>query len=197
MSKNKFRYCILSGSTRQESGSRALSEILQSRLLRMARAEQVTIIDLAQSSLPLWSEDIDPSLWEPYSKTLMQADGFIIVSPEWHGMATPALKNIFIYSVDEFAHKPALITALSSGNGGACPINELRSSTYKNSRICYLPEHLIIRQFQKTFTYLNLPQSIQARMEYNLALLEGYTDFLFQFRQMGIVDHEQFSFGMS
>jgi hypothetical protein len=40
-----------------------------------------------------------------------------------------------------------LIIAVSGGaGGGAYPVAELRMSSYKNSRICYLPEHLIVRQ---------------------------------------------------
>ena len=46
----------------------------------------------------------------------------------------------------EFAHKPGLIVSISSGNGGAYPISELRSSSYKNSHILWIPENIIIRK---------------------------------------------------
>ncbi len=41
-----------------------------------------------------------------------------------------------------------LIVAVSSGAGGAYPVAELRMSSYKNSRICYIPEQIIIRDVE-------------------------------------------------
>lgn len=51
----------------------------------------------------------------------------------------------------ELAHKPALIVFVSSDDGGSYPVAESRMSSYKNSRICYLPEHLIIRNVSTVF----------------------------------------------
>ncbi len=36
-------------------------------------------------------------IWEPYAKRLQAADGFVVVSPEWHGMVPAGLKNFFLY----------------------------------------------------------------------------------------------------
>lgn len=64
-------------------------------------------------------------------------------------MACPALKNFFLYAgLGELGHKPALLVGVSAGLGGAYPIAELRASSYKNSRIMYLPEQLIIRNVE-------------------------------------------------
>ncbi len=40
---------------------------------------------------------------------LETADGFVVVSPEWNGMAAPALKNMFVYVRKTMAHKPATL----------------------------------------------------------------------------------------
>ena len=36
--------------------------------------------------------------------------------------------------------------AVSASDGGAYVIAELRMSSYKNNRLCWIPEHLIARQ---------------------------------------------------
>ena len=70
------------------------------------------------------------------SDSLSSSDGFIIVVPEYGGMATPNAKNFFLlFNNGELFHKPGLIISISSGTGGAYPISELRSSSYKNSHI--------------------------------------------------------------
>jgi hypothetical protein len=57
-------------------------------------------------------------------------------------------KNFFLFaSSAELGHKPALLVSVSAGISGAYPIaRNSRSSSYKNNHICYIPEHLIVRQ---------------------------------------------------
>ena len=65
-------------------------------------------------------------------------------------MATPIAKNFFlICNKGELAHKPGLIVSISSGNGGAYPVSELRSSSYKNTHIMWIPEQIIIRNVEQ------------------------------------------------
>jgi NAD(P)H-dependent FMN reductase len=58
-------------------------------------------------SLPLWSPDkkngkgVWGQTWGSISDKLNQSDGFILVVPEYGGMATPAAKNFFYYVVME------------------------------------------------------------------------------------------------
>ena len=96
--------------------------------------------------------DGDPE-WQarlgPISEQLASSDAFVIIAPEWHGMVPSGLKNFFLmWGKGELAHKPALIAAVSSGDGGAYPVAELRMSSYKNNRICYIPEQLILRNVE-------------------------------------------------
>ena len=110
---------------------------------------------------------------------LKESDSFIIVSPECHGMVPAKLKNFFLYcSRDELAHEPALIVAISAGLGGSYPIAELRISSYKNNRISYLPEHIIIRNVEK---FLNEKNKKEFKILFDrliecLNLLIVYTD---------------------
>ena len=67
---------------------------------------------------------------------------------------------------------------VSSGIGGAYPISELRASGYKNCRLCYLPEHLIIRQVEQVLNagaaLEGSDQRIRARIDYALDILCQY-----------------------
>lgn len=144
---------IISGSHRSPSQSEKVANYLRSRLIKAG--VETWVFPLANNPLPLW----DQSIWEgnkawterlkPLQQELIECDGFIVISPEWHGQVPSGLKNFFLlFSRAELGHKPALLVAVSSGDGGAYPIAELRMSSYKNNRICYIPEHLILRNVE-------------------------------------------------
>jgi NAD(P)H-dependent FMN reductase len=76
--------------------------------------------------------------------------------------------------VEDVAHKPALLVSVSSGRGGAFPINQMRQLGYKNNRIMYLPEHLIVRSVEKVMNQqldLNLEQTPEVLNQQDLELL--------------------------
>ena len=86
----------------------------------------------------------------PIKQQLTESDAFIIISPEWHGQVPAGLKNFFLmFNRFELGHKPALIVTVSSADGGAYPVAELRMSSYKNNRLCYIPEQLVLRNIEK------------------------------------------------
>ncbi len=120
------------------------------------------------------------------------ADGFIVVVPEWNGMAPPALKNLFIVCNKELAHKPALIVSVSAGMGGSYPIVELRMSSYKNSRICYLPDHAIVRHAEQMLNEAEPQNSddtrIREKLVYLVKMLEVYAIAFQSIRASGVAD---------
>ncbi|HEY1029458.1 MAG TPA: NAD(P)H-dependent oxidoreductase [Pseudomonas sp.] len=193
---------LVAGSSRNNSQSGKVARFLRQRLIEQGHTTQdhSNIIDLGLAPLPLWpAEDNGP--WELYRQQLAAADAAIIIAPEWNGMACPAIKNFFIYaSKAELAHKPGLLVGVSSGIGGAYPISELRASSYKNCRLCYLPEHLIVRQVEKV---LNLAQPvdeaderIHARIDYTLDVLVRYAHALKPVRTAIGFDNPAFANGM-
>jgi NAD(P)H-dependent FMN reductase len=146
------RIVLLSGSNRPQSQSLKVARFLQDRLERLELCHATDIIDLAVTRLPLWPEKDHDEVWSRQQHLLKNATALVVVSPEWNGMASPALKNFFLYAgLAELGHKPALLVGVSAGSGGAYPIAELRASSYKNSRIMYLPEHLIVRNVDQVF----------------------------------------------
>lgn len=119
-------------------------------------------------------------------------------------MAPAGLKNFFLMwtAGGELAHKPALIVTVSTADGGSFPVAELRMSSYKNSRICYLPEHLIIRNVDTVFNEdpaQNKPDAqeyFDDRLAYCLAMLKEYALAFRQIRASGKASLETYTSGM-
>jgi hypothetical protein len=150
----------------------------------------------------MWNgEEKWKSIWSKHSIELSACDAFVIIAPEYGGMVPPALKNIFLLcSNQELAHKPALIVGVSAGRSGSYPIVELRMSGYKNTRICYLPDHMIIREAEKMFL-AEEPQSpvetdVRARLDYFLRVLKEYAKALSTVRASGVIDAKSFPNGL-
>ena len=199
---------IVIGSHRKDSQSAKIGRFLGTLLAGIDSIKTCTI-DLGKTPLPLWDEEIGSNAkhWAPLSDikcSLAKAHGFVFIAPEWHGMVPAGLKNFFLLcsGSEELAHKPALACAVSSGIGGAYVISELRMSSYKNSRICWLPEHLIARdagQICNNNPTLNdevMHSAFDSRCQYALKLLVSYARALSVVRESGLIDHETYRNGM-
>jgi NAD(P)H-dependent FMN reductase len=201
---------IISGSHRPPSQSGKVARYIEKALLAQGICDSVWLYDLAGNPLPLWDEGIwnGDAQWQatlaPLSAELKSCDAFVIVSPEWHGMAPAGLKNFFLmWTVGaELAHKPALIVTVSVADGGSFPVAELRMSSYKNSRICYLPEHLIIRYVDTVFNddpaqnKASAQEYFEDRLAYCLAMLREYALAFRQIRASGKASVEKYTSGM-
>lgn len=202
-----MQYTIISGSHRHNSQSEKVANYVQTVL--SAQGAKADIFSLAGNPLPLWDE----SIWEgnpewnkllaPLSAQLAASDGFVIITPEWHGQVPAGLKNFFLmWGRNELAHKPALIIAVSSSTGGAYPVAELRMSSYKNNRICYLPEHIIIREVTTVLNEdatTNTPDAdryYRQRIQWALGILERYAQALAPLRAGDGLFDEEFRNGM-
>ena len=199
-----MKISIISASHRTNSQSKKISDFVHNNLLNIKSDLNIYDLDLADKSLPLWSPDkkkgggIWGGTWNSISDNLSKSDGFILVVPEYGGMATPAAKNIFLLcGSGEFAHKPGLIVSVSSGNGGAYPISELRMSSYKNTHIMWIPENIIIRnveEFNPGAHGDNIPEWLDDRIDYVLKLLLTYALNMKPIRE--IINRKDFGNGM-
>ena len=198
---------IISGSHRNPSQSEKVARYIQSRV--MAKGLNQWLYLLADNPLPLWDQSVwdDDDAWidllAPIKQELQDCDGFVVIAPEWHGQVPAGLKNFFLlFSRFELGHKPALITAVSSGDGGAYPVAELRMSSYKNNRLCYIPEHLILRNVE---SILNDDPGdndqaadgyFRERIDWTLDILAGYATALKAMRANTQIFHDKFGNGM-
>jgi len=204
-----MKISIISGSHRRASQSEKVARFIQRTLEEKTLCEETWLFNLAGNPLPLWDEsiwDANPD-WErqlaPISAELASSDAFVIVSPEWHGQVPAGLKNFFLmWGKGELAHKPALIVTVSSADGGAYPVAELRMSSYKNNRICYIPEQVIVRNVESVLNddpAQNSPDAdgyFRERIAYALNVLKEYGLALGQVRASGAADLAEFKNGM-
>ena len=202
-----MKITIISGSHRSNSQSIKVANYMQ-QVLKNSDIE-VDILDLANNPLPLWDEGVWQGeqkwtdLMSPIKEQLSSSDAFVVIAPEYHGQVPSGLKNLFLLiSKHEVGHKPALITAVSSGDGGSYPVAELRMSSYKNNRLCYIPEHLILRNIE---SILNADESLnnaasntyfKERIEWSLGVLKQYAIALKLVRESGATDSDKFNNGM-
>jgi NAD(P)H-dependent FMN reductase len=204
-----LNYTIISGSHRSKSQSTKVSLAVESLLKRTKDVGIVDLIDLRENPLPFWDESIwskDPKwdkTWKPLSEKLRRSDGVVIVSPEWHGMAPSGLKNFLLFCTNQdLGHKPGLLITVSSGLGGSYPVAELRMSGYKNNRLCFIPDHVIIRQVEKVLNNIEKPESpdderILRRLQYSIGVFREYSVALKEVRKSSAIDFtKEFATGM-
>ncbi len=204
-----MKITIISGSHRKVSQSEKVARFVQRTLEEQKLCEDTWLFSLAENPLPLWDESIweaDPA-WQqrlaPISAELASSDAFVVISPEWHGQVPSGLKNFFLmWGKGELAHKPALIITVSSADGGAYPVAELRMSSYKNNRICYIPEQVIVRNVESVLNDDTEQNNVDAdsyfreRIAYALNILKEYALVLGQVRASGAADLSKFKNGM-
>ena len=200
---------IVSGSHRDPSQSIKVARYIEQTLQQQRLCDQVEIISLAGNPLPLWDQGIwegDPE-WNqrlaPIRESLGTSDGFVIVSPEWHGQVPAGLKNFFLLcGANEVGHKPAMIVTVSSADGGAYPVAELRMSSYKNNRLCYIPEQIIVRNVEKVLNedprdnHPDADAYFRGRIPWALGILREYCVALKQVRASGATETDAFKNGM-
>jgi NAD(P)H-dependent FMN reductase len=204
-----MKIMIISGSHRFNSQSEKVARHIEQSLLAKGLASEVEVFSLAGNPLPLWDEGIWSgdetwqALLQPLSAKLAASDGFVIVAPEWHGQVPAGLKNFFLlWGAGELAHKPALIVTVSSSDGGAYPVAELRMSSYKNNRICYIPEQVIVRHVESVLNEdagKNNPDAdryFRERIAYAGGILCAYAKALKTVRASGVTQTEIFRNGM-
>ena len=204
-----MKISIISGSHRNPSQSEKIGRYIETLLKNEFTDVDPFLYTLADNPLPLW----DQSIWEsdeewikrlaPLKEQFSNSDAFVIIVPEWHGQVPSGLKNLFLlFSRFEFGHKPAFIVSISSGDGGSYPIAELRMSSYKNNRLCYIPEQLIIRNVENVFNENSKdneekPDSYyKERLNWALNILQSYGKALKVMRDTTEIHNDKFSNGM-
>lgn len=117
-----------SGSTRKDSFNQQLVRIAASGS-RDVGAE-VTIVELRDFSLPLFDQDFEAAEGQPenakrFKQLMVEADGFLLASPEYNSSISGVLKNTIDWVSRPVQGEPALVaftgkvaTIMSASPGG-------------------------------------------------------------------------------
>ena len=189
---------IISGSVRDDSQSKKVSEYLSGRLESLGIEN--SIVDLNEKRLPLYDDTGEgdwKEMWNEISNTFNQSDGFIFVSPEWDGMFSVGIHNMFHYLEKEIADKPVLPVGVSSGRGGRYPLQQMRIMGYKNKRFVIIPESLFFDHVEDNLIEGKVTnEKLSERTDYALKVLVEYAKALLNVRQSGVIDYKKFSSGL-
>ena len=202
-----MKILIIVGSHRQQSESSRVAAFVAADLKRLDPTLVLDTLDLAGNPLPLWDESLwqaDSPLaaaWKPIRDRMREAAGFVLVTPEWAGMVPPGLKNLLLFaSAKEVGHKPALVVAVSASRGGSYPVNELRTSGYKNNRLLIIPEHVLVHDVADVLAG-DEPAGerdawLRKRVTFADRLLLEYAKALGSVRASRLTDDADFPYGM-
>src|SRR5205823_1234096 len=113
---------IISGSPRKESTTHRLALFLK-KYMSEKTEHNINIIDVRDWELPLQQEvftsvDRTPEMMKPLARRMFEANAFIMVSPEYNGSYTAALKNLFDHFPKQTHKTFGIVTASPGPMGG-------------------------------------------------------------------------------
>lgn len=113
---------IISGSPRENSVTHRVALFLKN-FLQAHTTHTVDIIDVKEWNLPLLqnvfvSVDATPEEFKPLSKRMFNAHAFILVTPEYNGSYTSALKNVLDHFPKQSHKSFGIVTASPGMMGG-------------------------------------------------------------------------------
>ena len=132
--ENVLKVKIILGSTRPARFSEHAGAWILEQVKKIAGIE-TEILDLRDYEMPFFNEAVTPSAKKEdykdeavqrWTKKIQEADGFIIVAPEYNHGYTAVLKNALDYVSKEWNNKPVGFVAYGSA-GGARAVEQLRA----------------------------------------------------------------------
>lgn len=151
------------GSARKDSINKKLAAYAAQ--LAQQEGAQVTVVDLADYPMPIYDGDLETASGKPehaarLKKLFIEADGFIIASPEYNSSFSPLLKNVIDWisrtDGDEaplvaFRGKSTLLLAASPGGyGGLRGLVHVRA-VLGNIGVHVYPDQVAIPAADKAF----------------------------------------------
>lgn len=113
---------IISGSPRENSATHRVALFLK-QFLNATTNHTVDIIDVREWDLPMLqnvfaSVNATPEEFKPLSERMFQANAFLLVTPEYNGSYTPAMKNLLDHYPKQSRKAFGIVTASPGMMGG-------------------------------------------------------------------------------
>ena len=125
---------IVSGSPRKASVTYRLALFLK-KYFKENTSHNVDIIDVRDWNISTLQEvvyasvDNTPDNFKPLAKRMFDANAFIIVTPEYNGSYTPAMKNLFDHFPKQMHKTFGIVTASTGSLGGIRASQQLQLLT--------------------------------------------------------------------
>jgi len=178
------------GSVRSERHGIKVAKWVVSKLKN--NGHDVYLVDPLELELPLldkmYNEMKSPSeKLQKLQKTIKDADGYVVITPEYNHSISSALKNTLDYFLEEYFFKPSAIISYSVGNfGGIVAGNHLRQILAEMG-MSAIPSQLPISRVHEAFDADGklLDESYERRFSRFLDEFEWYVSALTKQRESG------------
>lgn len=149
-----MKIAILLGSVRSGRKTHNIAYYVEKKL--QERGFQTQMLDLGKQPLPLMDErygrtNAPSAEIAEMGLHLKEADGILLVSPEYHGSFTGVLKNALDYYWVEFARKPMGVVATGSGKMGGINASTQLQHVILSLGAFPLPFKLLVPEIQHAF----------------------------------------------
>lgn len=131
---NKPKIKVILGSIREGRAGEKVSQWLM-KTLKSDTSAELSLIDLRDYPLPMFADAVGPAmrqgdhpipLVQKWLDEIANADGLIIITPEYNHSFTSALKNVLDYIARQAADKPVGFVSYGGSAGGARAVEQLR-----------------------------------------------------------------------
>lgn len=149
-----MRIEIISGSPRHNSVTHRVALALE-KLLKERTEHEIGVIDMREHDLPavqtvFTSVDHTPEQYKEIAERMFKADAFVLLSPEYNGGYSPAMKNLLDHFPKQYRKIFAIATASPGAMGGIRAAMQLQQLVFALFGIGS-PHMLIVPTVDKKF----------------------------------------------
>ncbi len=133
---------VIAGSTRENRKGFKVAQWVFEETKKLLDVE-VELLDLQQWDLPMYTEP-HPKKAEQFKAKVNEADGYIIVTPEYNHGYPASLKNALDYPYDEWNRKVVGFVGYAKGRGSGIRSVEQLKQVANELHLAVLPEALYV-----------------------------------------------------
>jgi NAD(P)H-dependent FMN reductase len=187
--ENKLKIKVVLGSVREGRNADKVWAWLEKQLAVFGKFD-IELLDLKQINLPLFNESNHPAQGLPHeteaarnwSAKMAEADGYIIVTPEYDHAVPGALRNALDYLANEWKRKAVAIVSYGAAAGGTRAAEGLKASlTYMEMAV--MPNEVNIPNVWAAFDESGgLPEAFGDAAQKTFTTLEWWAKLLSEAR---------------
>ncbi len=150
-----MKITIVSGSSRKESITVRIAKFLVKTFTEKYPQHDIQFVNLQEHQIPfvekVWSTINDvPEEYKEAAEKIYSADAFVLVTPEYNGSMSSALRNLF----DHFPKQTKKVFGIVTASDGA--LGGIRAAVSMQNQICGwfgipCPQMLVIGNMQQRF----------------------------------------------
>lgn len=193
MTKNKVKILVVVGSIREGRIGDKVGEWVIDQAKQRSEEFEYELLDLKDYPMKLFEESAHPAMLNGNSsdenankwiKKVGEADGFILITPEYNRGTSAALKNALDYPYNEWHKKPLTVVSYGGVAGGARAMEQLRTNAIELQAVAIREGLLISFVHQKLEDgKLKLDEYYTKQLDVTLNQLEWYAKVLKQARE--------------